>query len=159
MKKVVTPEQRDRILFCAGFAKVAEAAAGANISGAEAEAFVDAAVLRYRLTGLPGPSVDWIDTGAPNASISWFVDSIVPLFQSVSHRPRWLGEPWWLYLADSPMVFVGQLSDESALAPSGKREIFIFRGNLPGDREGHHRTYRICFQETDANGYVSTGTP
>lgn len=153
MIKKITEQDRERILFSAGFGKEINNALSANISDPDAEKIVTQTISAYKAAGLPPLTPEWIGKGAPADSKEWVVAYFSDYFKIEDSRPKWLGEPSWIFLNGFPMTFIHQTTGVSNLSDDGKRMTYFFRSN---EHNGIDGMVKSCVQEEDPDHVVIT---
>jgi len=153
MARKIPEQDRERILFSAGFGKEINMKLSANISSPDSGKMVTKAINDYKAAGLPELTPEWLGKGAPPAAKKWLIDYLSKYFRFNQSKPQWLGEPSWIFMNGFPMTFSHQLSGESSLSRNGKKETYYFTSN---ENNGIVGIAKTCIQEEDPNGIVVT---
>lgn len=101
----------------------------------------------------------YVEQGAPKNKKKWLSDRLENEFLCLNERPKWIGEPSWLYHQEKPMVFLNQFS--VAVSAQHLKEkislgdtIFVFGSRHSLDDEtgtGWTVVYRTVAQDFEGN--------
>jgi hypothetical protein len=128
----------------------AMAAAERHAAAMEADGADDFAQQLYR---------EYLEQGAPKPRKKWLATRLADAFPCMDAKPKWVGEPAWLYHQGQPMVFLHQFQVSPAahhlighMSLGETLYMFGARHRLgPGPDDGWTDIYRISVQTCEGD--------
>ncbi|MDH1574181.1 hypothetical protein [Pseudomonas sp. GD03746] len=143
------------ILFSSVFMAVTAKKYKAGTSHAEAEDFVQHLFDEYINEGLEAPTVDWI-VAAPKKAVTWITSRLANSFRCYGASPKWVDEPSWRFLGNTPMDFVHQFEVEGC--SSGDRYeglmTYVFFGQKDCQDDGWEMVVKLVQQYKNEPGTI-----
>jgi len=143
------------ILFSSVVTAVAAKKYKVGTSHEEAQYFVQGLFDEYMSQGLEAPTLEWIDA-APKQARSWINSRLANSFRCYGSSPKWLDEPSWRFLGNTPMDFVHQFEVEGCSKGDQYEGVmtYVFFGRTECKDGGWELVVKLIHQDKNEPGSV-----